>query len=199
MSMSGFDAYKTYLAVNNHFKNKSYDYFKYNGVVKAKEDSYLVRKDKYFFEKAARRFKQEDFVKYLVANMVNGTDWIGELLSASNELAYMKWRKRIESLTYNFEQEIDYLNNQETNFNKVLLFEDKQHPLLFRMFLRKRVSLETMVLLEHLVNYSKSWGKREDMMVQEFLFMMKKYQPFFFNYTNIDKKKFSQIVLSKYS
>lgn len=197
--MSGFDAYKTYLAVNNHFKNKSYDYFKYNGVVKAKENSYAVRKDKYFFEKAARRFKQEDFVKYLVANMVDGSDWIGELLSASKEIQYMKWRKRIESLTYNFEQEIDYLITCESDFNKALMFEETQHPLLFRLFLRKRISLETMVLLEHLVGFSKSWVKNEDMMIQEFVFMMKKYQPFFFQYTNIDKKKFSKIILSKYS
>ena len=41
----GFKAYKLYLAVKNHFTT-SYDYFKYNGKVNAKEDSFLKRRDK---------------------------------------------------------------------------------------------------------------------------------------------------------
>ena len=104
-TMSGYNAYQTYLAVSSHFKGH-YDYFKYSGKVNAKRESFEARKDKYLFEKASKKFKREDFIKYLVANMAHGSLWIGELLTPAHEIAYKKWKKRIESLTYNFKEDI---------------------------------------------------------------------------------------------
>ena len=46
----GFDAYKTYLALKRHFTS-DYDYFKYNGKVRAGVESFLKRNDKFFFRK----------------------------------------------------------------------------------------------------------------------------------------------------
>ena len=42
----GFDAYKVYLALRQHFTSV-YDYFKYNGKVRAGVESFLKRKDKF--------------------------------------------------------------------------------------------------------------------------------------------------------
>ena len=55
-SREGFDAYCLYLAVNNHFHTDSYDFFKYNGKVSAKLESFLKRKDKYHFAKLSRKY-----------------------------------------------------------------------------------------------------------------------------------------------
>ena len=49
MKMTGFECYKTYLALKHHFTNQSYDYFKYNGKTKANEQTFKTRKDRYFF------------------------------------------------------------------------------------------------------------------------------------------------------
>ena len=46
-SREGYDAYCLYLAINNHFHSDSYDFFKYNGKVSAKLESFMKRKDKY--------------------------------------------------------------------------------------------------------------------------------------------------------
>ena len=51
MYYPGYNAYKTYVALKNHFKSDSYDYFKYKGKARVKEETFLKRKDKFFFEK----------------------------------------------------------------------------------------------------------------------------------------------------
>jgi len=197
--MTGFEAYKTYLAVSNHFRNKSYDYFKYNGAVKVKASSYEVRKDKYFFEKASRKFKEEDFLKYLVSNMCStGEYWIGNLFGGNNHVHYTKWKKHIESLTYNFKEEIDYLYDAEEQFNKLFVDDSGKHPLLYRMYMRNKVSLETLVLLDYLVGYTKTWNKSGDMMLQEASTLISKYKPFLFHFTNPSKEKLRKTVLEIY-
>ena len=51
--MTGFEAYKLYLAVWQHFsRDRDYNYFKYNGkLANTNPITYDKRKDKYFFEK----------------------------------------------------------------------------------------------------------------------------------------------------
>jgi hypothetical protein len=199
MTMSAFDVYKTYLAVSSHFKNKTYDFFKYNGSVRAKESTFLARRDKYFFEKAAKKFKRDDLVQFLVACHVNSdTDWIGDMFNVANTVRYQKWRKRMESLTYTFEQEMYTLNESEENFNKLFAAEENKHPLLFRMYLRNKVSMETMVILEVLLSYSKKWKQMDDMMIQDFLFKLKKYTPFFLSFAGDHKDKWKKIALKVY-
>jgi hypothetical protein len=200
--MSGFDAYKTYLAVSNHFNRASYDFFKYNGNMRVKESSYLARKDKYFFEKASKRFNRDDFLKYLVANLTDhNTDnsWIGQMLNAKHEIIYKKWKKRIESASYNFKEELDTLWEKESNFDSLLKPKDGKHPLLYRLYLRGEVSLDTLVILDNLVHFTKLWRKQGDMMLDEVCTTISKYSPFFWHFTQSDPSKMRQIVLEIYS
>jgi len=198
-SMSGIDCYRTYLAVSNHFKQKGYDFFKYNGKVNVKPSSYEIRKDKYFFEKASRKFKRDDFIKYLVANAVEGKTWIGELLTPAQEISYKKWRKRIESLTYNFKEELSYISDKEEKFNNLFVIKDGRHPMLFRFYQRGNVSLETLVILDELVSFTKHWSKQEDMILNEVVELIHNYRPFLYHFTNADNEKLKQIVLETYS
>ena len=52
----GFDVFKTYLAVKNHFTT-DYDYNKYGGRVTAKLESFTKRPDRYFFHKLSKKFQ----------------------------------------------------------------------------------------------------------------------------------------------
>lgn len=198
-SMSGFDCYQTYLAVNNHFKEKSYDYFKYNGKINVRQTSYESRKDKYFFEKASRKFKRDDFVKYLVANFIRGNTWIGELLTPRTEIDFKKWRKHIESLTYNFKEELSQIYDKEENFNQLFVIQDGKHPLAFRLYQRGKMSLETLVLLDELVHFTKHWSEHDDIILNETIELIYKYRPFLYHFTNANNNKLKQIVLETYS
>ena len=197
--MSGFDCYQTYLAVNNHFKQKSYDFFKYHGKISAKTASYEARKDKYFFEKASRKFKRDDFIKYLVANFTRGNTWIGELLTPKTEIDFKKWRKRIESLTYNFKEELSQIHDKEENFNNLFVIEKGKHPYAFRLYQRGTVSLETLVLLDDLVHFTKHWSKHDDIILNEVVELIHKYRPFLYHFTNADNNKLKHIALETYS
>jgi hypothetical protein len=197
--MDGFDTYKTYLALKQHFSNKSYDFFKYNGKVRASPTSYETRKDKYFFEKASKKYKREEFIDYVVATITRNSDsWIGNILNEKNQINYKKWQKVTEALAYTFREDLGVLYEYEEDFNKVFKMVDGQHPVLFRLFLRGKVSLETMVLLDDLVNYSDSWYKYRDIIIDDFLFTMNKYKPFLNNRVDVDKKKYIKIIKNLY-
>ena len=65
----GFDVFKIYLAIKNHFTT-DYDYIKYGGKVTAKLDSFTKRPDRYFFHKLSKRFNKDDVLDYFVANFL---------------------------------------------------------------------------------------------------------------------------------
>ena len=78
MSYPGFNAYKIYLALKSHFTS-DYDYFKYHGKMRVKEESFLKRRDKFFFEKIERRYKKE-LVPFFVSNLIKEDNaWSGSL------------------------------------------------------------------------------------------------------------------------
>ena len=51
--MTGFEVYKMYLALKQHFTKEKYDFYKYNGKVRANEKSFEERRDRYFFLKVS--------------------------------------------------------------------------------------------------------------------------------------------------
>src|SRR6056300_578565 len=94
----GLNAYKTYLAIRNHF-NTDYDYFKYNGKLKVSNDSFLKRRDKFFFAKLERNYRNNELVYFFVANFLdNDSSWSGSLVGSESEKKY-KMKSIIKTLT----------------------------------------------------------------------------------------------------
>ena len=153
--MTPFEVYTKYIALKNHFSQPKYDYFTYGGKVRAKESSFEIRRDKYFFYKLS---KHKDVENFLLANILEGGKdfWVGELRESAPEDIYRKWKKRQESLTYTFK---DDLSKMDDDFDKNFKVEKFGHPLLLRLYLRDDVCIETMCILDMLVNYSDSWNK----------------------------------------
>jgi len=188
--MTPYQVYQKYLALKQHFTNLKYDYFTYNGKVRASEHSFEIRKDKYFFYKLS---KHKDVENFLVSNIIEtGPDfWVGELKEDEPEEIYTRWKKRKESLTYTFK---DDLSRLEEDFDKNFVVEKYGHPHLLRLYLRKEVCIETMCILDMLVNYSNSWNKKlqKDLIWEDKYTIIKKYRPFL----SIDTDKFRAITLN---
>ena len=178
----GFNAYKLYLAVKNHFTT-SYDYFKYNGKVNAKEESFLKRKDKFFFAKLQRKYNNEQLRDLFVSNFADGEDfWIGNVLTQKAEGVYNEWKARQIKLSYIFEQDLkflrDYYSERNLDFNSLFVMEDG-HPILLQCVLRNDIFVETMIIIDKTLNYSKKWNKvLDDPVWTEFKKRMDKYSPF---------------------
>ena len=190
----GFNAYKTYLAVKNHFTT-SYDFFKYNGKVSAKTDSFLKRRDKFFFTKLERKYTPDQIRELFVSNFADGEDfWVGNVLTLKAEEVYNNWRKRQDSLSYIFEQDLiflkDYYDERNLDFQSLFVMENG-HPILLRCVLRNDIYVETMVIVDNVLNYTKKWNKvLTDPVWIEFKKRMEKYRPF----VNFDPKKGKEIL-----
>ena len=190
--MTAFESYLCYLSLKSHFNKKTYDYHKYNGKVKANLQSFYKRKDRFYFEKMSRQKSDEEIVNFFVSNFVSCDDpqtlWIGEIIK-EGEQNYKNWMRKMQSLSYIFKEEISILNS--SNFDDMFKVKNNKHPEILKLFLRKNISLETMVILNSILNYKKQFDNKLNDPVWEFISMrIEKYTPFL----HIDKSKFKNVL-----
>ena len=144
-----------------HFGKGDYDYVKYGGKSKVSRDSFWKRKDRYFFVKIGRKYDAyliDSVDDYLLANfIVENKGWVGNFSDEN----YYKWKDRMSRLTEIFENEITPLLDNFKNEGKYLFaVPEDSHPKLLKEYLGKRISLETMIILDGLVDYSSKWDKQ---------------------------------------
>jgi len=170
-----FEAYKLYLSIKQHFTLDNYDAFKYNFKVKANVNSFEKRRDKWHFYRLS---KKEDPRGYLVANAVKGNiHWIGDVISPLGEAHYKKWKERQQSITYRFKTEVGLMND---DFNSNFYVKNGQYPLLLKMYRQDDISIETMVILNHIISYLSYWNReiQDPVIWPEVMRLFQKYKPF---------------------
>ena len=156
-SREGYDAYTLYLGIKLHFYSNDYDFVKYNGKVKADIKSFLKRKDKYHFGKLFRTYKHE-LQDFYIANLSKKDLWAGDLLSDECVKVYKEWKKNNQKLSYLFETEVNDLLRKK-NIQKVLEVKNGQHPILLKEFMAKKVSLETLCIMDEIIGFTKDWDR----------------------------------------
>ena len=199
--MHGFDVYKTYLAMKLHFSLPKYDFFQCEGKGKAKEETYHDRKDFYFFETLARKYTASEIQQYMLASFVEAENpskvWIGDIKSSGKD-RWLVWVKRQQSLAYLVEQDFDtmaeYMATQEITFND--LFKTLGgHPPLLRLYIKRRINLETLIVLDMVLGYVRIWNERLGDPLWELLsFKIKKYKPFL----SIPSSKYKLLMRDKF-
>ena len=159
--MTGYEAFSLYTSLKLHFNSDSYDYFKYNGKVNTSVDAFENRKDKWHFYKLSRRFANEEQGRdFIVANLVHDPNvWVGNLLVEESNIQYRKRQKVIQSLTYTFTNEIESLVSHK-NPNDLLMIHDGEYPELLQKLLHDEISIETVCILNKLLNFLSAWGKK---------------------------------------
>ena len=189
--MQPFEAYKKYVALKQHFSGGSYDYFKYGGKVNIKSSSFENRKDKYLFHKLS---KKKDLEGYLISNFIeNDNAWIRDILTAEAEEVYTNWLNRQQSITYIFENDIEKFDD---DLNQNFIVENNHYPHMLKLFLRKEISIETMIIVDSILNVFKYWNKNiVDTIVWPDLYVKCiKYKPFI----KFDQMKCKQILKKKF-
>ena len=160
----GFDVYKTYLAVKLHFTSDTYDYYKYDGKVNAKLDTFTKRKDRYFFHKLSTRYAETDILDFFVANfLADSKRWIGNLLANDGKDVYLDYKKRKEAFAYHFKQECGTIASDlgmlNISFNDGFIPPNGQHPRILRLLIQRKISYQTAVVLDHFLGFTKNWDK----------------------------------------
>lgn len=189
--MDGFDAYKTYVALKNHFTSKTYDFFKYNGRTRASLQSFEKRHDKYFFAKLS---KQKNVIDFLVANIAYGGDvWVGDVINNTEaEKHYLRFLKIKESISYIFKQDLQKFDSPFLS-NFVVL--DGQHPKALQLLLEKQINIETLIIINELSSFMKIWNRKiEDTVVWPTIYLKcKKLRPFL----TFDNDKMKNILVER--
>lgn len=197
---TGFAAYALWNALKLHFTSNTYDYFKYHGKTNVSQSTFTVNKSKYQFYKLSRKYELEELKNFYVSNFIEGNgDWVGDLIQ-NGEDNYTKWQKKIQSLTYTFENDIIYLFDSvdgaefwsmEDYFKCV----DGGWPMLITKLMHNKISLETVCILVDILGCMPRWDKqvKEDIIWPTQQRIIKKYTPFI----EYDKDKFKQILKEK--
>ena len=161
-SREGYDAYCLYLAVNNHFHTDSYDYFKYNGKVSAKLESFLKRKDKYHFAKLARIYHNE-LKDFYVANLYKQKYYVRNLLEQECDKNYKEFKKKKQKLTYIVTEDMRYLFDKYKHIDMCVGIKDGQHSNILREYLGGNITAETFIAVDKIFNIFKDY----DSMISE--------------------------------
>ena len=196
--MNGFEVYKIYLAVKLHFtsKGRSYDFHRHLGKTTARLETFTKRRDRYFFHKLSKSYNDKSIVDYFLSNFVSNTNlWVGDIIGKAGDEHYKQWSKKIESLHYYYEQDIDYIiermTTKDIKFNDLFLSINGQHPPIVKMFLAKKINFETLIILDDILKFTKKLNKNitEKVLWPKLFDRMKRYKPFL-SY-NITKYKIS--------
>ena len=185
--MTPYEAFQLYTALRLHFTSSSYDYFKYQGKTRTDHRVFERRKDKYHFYKLS---KHRDPQGLIVSNFAEGNgSWIGDLLTEEAGERYTNWLSRQQSLTYQFSSD---LGRFDDNFVSHFKVKEGQHPDILVALKRGEISIETLAILNNLLNFFPIWDKKisDPVLWPNVRDRCLKYSPFI----KYDKTKVKQIL-----
>jgi len=198
----GFDVYKMYLAMKQHFSNPRFDFFQYNGQINAKEETYQQRNDFWFFETIARKYKKTEIQDLLLASFILAKDsqkvWIGDVRSAGKD-RWLAFQKLQQSLYYTVEQDTDTvvecMESQGLTFND--LFENVGgSPPILRLYIKRQINLETLIIYDMILGFMKKWDNQLiDPLWENISFKIKKYKPFL----SINTTKYKELMKQRFA
>jgi hypothetical protein len=179
--MTGYECFALYQALKLHFTSNSYDFFKYEGKTRVTVSSFEKRNDKYHFYKLSRKYhNREVLLDFMVANFLDNEKlWIGDLLLDDAEMVYMKRQKFLQSLSYAFENDCRIIFDGTCTPNDNLT-TDGGYPILLVNALRKEINIETLCILNMILNFLPMWKRKinDDIIWPEFCKKVEKYTPF---------------------
>lgn len=155
--MTGYDAYKYYLAVKLHFTTDKFDVFR-TYKVRYSQQAYEKRRDRLLFEKLAHRYPVDrDLIRYYVSNFAYGNNnVVYEEEESSN--CYIKWVKNKESITKLFEDDL----------NKIILYAqigklkradvlDTMPSVILQLYIGGHISIESTRILDDYLDIVEQW------------------------------------------
>lgn len=191
--MTGYEAFALFNSLKLHFNQDSYDYFKYNGKSNISIDAFENRKDKYHFYKLSRLYpNKEECALFIISNLLDKENlWVGQLLEPDAEVKFLARQKVIQSISYTFENDVQKAFDDCANPND-LLKTNGDYPKLLSLLLFKEIEIETVCILNSVLNFLPMWSDRIEDNIRWPLIRKKiqKYAPFI----NYDQTKIKQIL-----
>ena len=169
--ITGFRCYKYYIAIKLHFTKDNYNVFETRGNVKGSEQAFIARNDRYIFERIARKYDTDQkVIKYFVANFSYGNDAVvyNENDAEDNLQEFTRRRESLTRVVSNDLNEV-ILQKEKQGLSRKQVFEFNldSPPLLLKMYLGGKVTIETMFLLNKINGYLQLWHNNSSMLLWE--------------------------------
>jgi mevalonate pyrophosphate decarboxylase len=179
--MTPIEVFVTYLAVKNHFTKPNYDYQKYQGKVKTTQETFYKKKERFFYERLSRQKSDAEILDFFVANFVECNDsqslWIGEIVKEGEHL-YQNWMSKKKNRIDIFTKEIQKIFDSK-QFDEIFRIKSNKHPQLLKEYLQGKLSIESLIILDRILNYKKDFDKKLNDPIWESISMkMSKYSSF---------------------
>jgi hypothetical protein len=201
---TGFDAYKIYTAIKLHFDSDSYDYFKYNGSIRATENSFHKRNDVYFFEKLARDYDLNTIIGKNLAQVRmagGGTNkyWIKDLLSRENDKEYFRWKAYTDSFGIYLKNELSEIReflilNEDMNFPKLFVPIENSDPIFLKWMITRKHTEECVLSIQKAMKCFEVMGLPENSIHSDLYNYYNKYLPFVENFI-ISRKEIQNLMI----
>lgn len=187
---TGYGAYVLFLALRTHFNKTKYDFFEMHGKLRASKETYNKRKDRSFFEKIAREYTIKELRDFYVANLLEDKHYITDLIDENAKLAYTDYMRRRQSLSYNCSNDMARLFDR--GIKVPFSVDSDTYPMLVLLFLHRKISIETMVVLNDFIPYVNMFDKYfgDDIVWSRIALKIRKYKPFL----KYDKNKIKSIL-----
>ena len=137
------------------------------------------------------KFSDEQILDYYLANFIRGAKWIMEF----NQENWADHMKIVQSLQYFYENDIEKLLTFVDDFDILFKCDNGNHPKLIKAYLGKKITLETLVILEKVLQYKEVFDKD---ITEKFIWpkvskLIKDYEPFM----KVSTRKYRMITLNK--
>ncbi len=140
--------------------------------------------------------KKKDYKTYILANLLEDPNmWIGNMVdNPESEKTYTEWAKRQQALSHVFKQDLKLLGD---SFDSSLIVHEGQHPPLLSAYIGKRVSVESLIIINDLTQVFLYWDKRisDRLIWPNINTLCRKYEPF----VKYDKDKMKKIVIDTFN
>ena len=196
--MTPFECYIMYSALKAHFvPNGTYNYFKYQKKIKRNPATFDAGREKFYFLSLTKKYTDEDLEDFLIANVsAKPNVWAGALLSEQSHDVYMEYKRRKQSLSYLFKQDLDTLRDLGT-WSDLFHIEEGQNPPILNAVYTKSIEVETFIILETLFGFFERLTNElhDDIIWPSFRNRCEKLAPFI----SIDRKKYTKMAVDTWT
>lgn len=172
--MDEYEAFKLYRNLRLHFTDSKFD-IRTTHARNVTRKSLEKQKFRPILQKLISVYSEKQFIEYMVSNFATG-DQHGGMFNFDGEEIYKKWLQRQKKIEYTFNNDLDYLQYRMDSEEVVDCINDGNHPLIFKLLMGSKVSLETVVIFNKLYPFVDSY--KDDMILQDTCLLVRKYSPF---------------------
>lgn len=142
-AMNGFQGFKMWVAMKQHFTTKTFDVFKNKGRMKGKLETFIARPDSNLIDRICSKFTARELVIYLAANFIYGNNnmmWDTGVGTANYNL-FIARKAQIDAVVDNDLKSLDNLNIRIDDGISIV-----------RTLTKNQITIETVSCINQFVN-----------------------------------------------